>query len=1161
MFLQYAEIQNFRGIRRLKVDFESDTTVLIGENTWGKSSLLYALFLILGRSDGQLCSFSADDLYIPIRLKGDQDQSTSAPESSSLSSSAVSSLTPTAPTKGTEPSTAETLAPSQASVSVSSPPAPSQSTVPKHDYCPASQLLQKQGLGALADLEPLKVINTPNYQRRYYRVKRSDGSAALHIVDLPPASLTSSKEDKAKKRSKSYSSANEASEAKKAKAAASSTPSAASAATVPTEASEALALISSRPEDSLLSVQSGLRSELLKRAQQVLQDHEQETLKQDSIQKAQDDVAFYQRDVFTDKVERIVIDLVFCESDYGTLNRAERFAVLRPATYLGEDGLYRIHYRISASMQTNAEGKQEFVTHHELLHLTDPQNVNQQQVMQELLILNPLLRLRDRRMLKPHLDPQENAWQESGSGQLYTTAEQVQIAVDETASATLKEMNTPIDPLVDRANAAECGHGAGADVTSNLQLRVEEGDMQAISHFFTDIALDDDLTSSQIKDGISILNTIATKYLINYQSNNLSTAYNWGQMDGEPEQKRTARDIITHPVSLGSLRSLRASLNDHRPSRTKFLLSLLAGALLMSRGQREIDEYARPILVLEDIESRFHPTLLLNLWAILQLLPIQKIVTTNSSQLLSAVSMSKIRRLCKQYYDVRCYRIRDHSFSEEAARKISFHIRMNRANTLFARCWILVEGETEVWILNEIANILDLNLACSGVAVVEFAQCGLNPLIKLAQQLGIGYHVLTDGDDAGKHYAQIVRDFVGSQNAPEHLSVMPCVDIEHYLYSSGFADVYQKAAGLIIHEPKEQLPQVRSLDRAVRDTPPMPMAAVTNAANATLSGATTSGMVSHIDPEHVPTAAQTGEVSKAASDKDTEMVQANEHEQAHVSTKAKAADDAKAKAQVSKQPVPAKDHELSTVIKTVLHYNLGKQRDELLKVLETGHLHSKTQHEKVLPLEEVTRGDINNFYQYVRNLITHLPRSSSNLTKKQTRILNLLKQERVLWFAEINQTQQEQQIQQGKQSQQSAVASVASKAKPQETSKTCANKERLSKERPDLTMAESAESLERAVGTKQGSCNRGQQKACSGGDAKGQDFNDFYGALNAKELSQQGMSMSKVIDKALHKKTKPGMAILVSEALLQRGVESVPLAFVAMFAKVRRMAQSELPFT
>ena len=87
MYLQSAEIQNFRGIRHLTIDFERDTTVLIGENAWGKSSLLYALFAILGQGDQNLCAFTDDDLYIPIKLASD-----TSPESAP-----VPQVTPEAP--------------------------------------------------------------------------------------------------------------------------------------------------------------------------------------------------------------------------------------------------------------------------------------------------------------------------------------------------------------------------------------------------------------------------------------------------------------------------------------------------------------------------------------------------------------------------------------------------------------------------------------------------------------------------------------------------------------------------------------------------------------------------------------------------------------------------------------------------------------------------------------------------------------------------------------------------------------------------------------------------------------------------------------------------------------------------------------------------------
>jgi putative ATP-dependent endonuclease of OLD family len=36
------------------------------------------------------------------------------------------------------------------------------------------------------------------------------------------------------------------------------------------------------------------------------------------------------------------------------------------------------------------------------------------------------------------------------------------------------------------------------------------------------------------------------------------------------------------------------------------------------------------------------------------------------------------------------------------------------------------------------------------VKVIEFAQSGLKPLIKFARRMGIQWHVLVDGDEAGK---------------------------------------------------------------------------------------------------------------------------------------------------------------------------------------------------------------------------------------------------------------------------------------------------------------------------------------------------------------------------------------------------------------------------
>ena len=40
-----------------------------------------------------------------------------------------------------------------------------------------------------------------------------------------------------------------------------------------------------------------------------------------------------------------------------------------------------------------------------------------------------------------------------------------------------------------------------------------------------------------------------------------------------------------------------------------------------------------------------------------------------------------------------------------------------------ARCWLLVEGETEYWLMSELSRVCGYDLASEGVACVEFAQC------------------------------------------------------------------------------------------------------------------------------------------------------------------------------------------------------------------------------------------------------------------------------------------------------------------------------------------------------------------------------------------------------------------------------------------------------
>lgn len=203
----------------------------------------------------------------------------------------------------------------------------------------------------------------------------------------------------------------------------------------------------------------------------------------------------------------------------------------------------------------------------------------------------------------------------------------------------------------------------------------------------------------------------------------------------------------------------------------------------------------RPILLLEDMGARLHPRMMAIMWRIAGYLPIQQITTTNSVELISQAELQNICRLVRYQDKTKAYQLGKNDLNKEELRRLNFHIHYNRSLALFSRAWILVEGETEVWILSELAMLLGIDLVTEGIRIVEFAQSGLKPLIKYAQAMGIEWYVLTDGDEAGRKYAEIVKGLL-SENEPvdSRLTILPKNDIECFFYSSGFSEVFMRLA-------------------------------------------------------------------------------------------------------------------------------------------------------------------------------------------------------------------------------------------------------------------------------------------------------------------------------------------------------------------------------
>ncbi|BBL90567.1 ATP-dependent endonuclease [Vibrio rotiferianus] len=275
---------------------------------------------------------------------------------------------------------------------------------------------------------------------------------------------------------------------------------------------------------------------------------------------------------------------------------------------------------------------------------------------------------------------------------------------------------------------------------------------------------------------------------------------------------RKPRDGLFY-ASPSAEKGLSQFLRDTNNKQTRLLLMGLLNAYLQAKGPNDLRRCARPILTIEDPEGRLHPTHLSRAWGLLQLLPMQKILTTNSARLLGSVPLASIRRLVRLSDRTMARSLNTNRFSVDQLRRIGFHIRFHRAGALFARCWLLVEGETEVWLFNELARQCGYDLAAEGVQIVEFAQSGLKSLIKVAQGFGIDWHVVTDGDPAGKKYANTVRAHLEHDQERHRLTELPDRDIEHFLYNNGF-EIFFKDIIKVPHE--HPIPAKKVVNRVLK---------------------------------------------------------------------------------------------------------------------------------------------------------------------------------------------------------------------------------------------------------------------------------------------------------------------------------------------------------
>lgn len=206
-----------------------------------------------------------------------------------------------------------------------------------------------------------------------------------------------------------------------------------------------------------------------------------------------------------------------------------------------------------------------------------------------------------------------------------------------------------------------------------------------------------------------------------------------------------------------------------------------------------LDKLASPILGLEEPEAHLHPAAIRALWSTVEALKGQKIIATHSGDLLSQVPIESIRRFRRIGGRIEVRQLRPGTLSAEEIRKINFHVRRTRGELLFARCWLLGEGETEHWVFTEAAKILGMDLERAAVRIVDsYAQSGITEFAKLADDLGIEWHAVCDGDASGQRFQKALLALLNGRTAADHISSLPNDNMELFLCESGFGAIYEK---------------------------------------------------------------------------------------------------------------------------------------------------------------------------------------------------------------------------------------------------------------------------------------------------------------------------------------------------------------------------------
>ena len=253
---------------------------------------------------------------------------------------------------------------------------------------------------------------------------------------------------------------------------------------------------------------------------------------------------------------------------------------------------------------------------------------------------------------------------------------------------------------------------------------------------------------------------------------------------------RAAMLLSQARVNLASRSGAGIPLTQQGEGAQSLAVLLLFEAYLHRRLEEE-GAGAVPITILEEPEAHLHPAAVRVLMDSVSRFPGQKIVSTHSGDLLGGVDAKSVRRLVYRDGSVRAYCADLESMSAKDRQTFHRKIRRGRGDLLFARCWLIYEGETEAVLFAGAAEAIGVNLDREGVAGLQCSEITPAALFRTANQFGIPWYLAYDGDSGRKKYEPAAMNNLEGKD-PADRYVCPYLNIEDFLKQNGFEDLYRR---------------------------------------------------------------------------------------------------------------------------------------------------------------------------------------------------------------------------------------------------------------------------------------------------------------------------------------------------------------------------------